>query len=76
MKREFLDYVEDIIIAVNDIAGFIKDIEYSDFKKNKKTVYAVIKTVEIIGEAAKNIPDRIKERYPKVPWREMTGNER
>ncbi|MFH0859081.1 MAG: DUF86 domain-containing protein [Patescibacteria group bacterium] len=73
MKREFLDYVEDIIGAINDVAGFIKDIEYDDFKNNKKTVYAVIKAVEIIGEASKNIPDRIKEHYPKVPWKEMAG---
>lgn len=73
MKREFLDYVEDVIGAINDVAGFIKDIEYNDFKNNKKTVYAVVRAVEIIGEAVKSIPKDIKERYPEIPWKEMAG---
>jgi len=73
MKREFLDYVEDVIEAMNDALSFIEGIEYDDFVKEKKTVYAVMRAVEVIGEAVKKIPDEVKERYPKIPWKKMAG---
>lgn len=53
MKEEFLDYVEDIIKAMDDALSFIKDMDYETFVKDKKTMYAVIRALEIIGEATK-----------------------
>ena len=44
-----------------------------DFLQDEKTVYAVIRALEIVGEATKKIPDEVREKYPSVPWREMTG---
>jgi len=73
MKKEFLDYVEDVIEAMNDALSFIEGIEYDDFVKEKKTVYAVMRAIEVIGEAVKKIPDDVKERYPKIPWKKMAG---
>jgi len=67
MKKEFLDYVEDIIEAMDDALRFVEGAEYDDFVKDRKTVYAVTRAVEIIGEAVKKIPDRVKNRYPKIP---------
>jgi len=73
MKEEFLDYVEDVVEAMDDAMRFVEGIEYDDFVKDRKTVYAVTRAVEIIGEAVKKIPDRVKKRYPKIPWKLMAG---
>jgi len=73
MKEEFLDYVEDIIKAMDDALSFVKDMDYETFVKDRKTVYAVIRALEIIGEATKNIPLPIKERYSQIPWKDMAG---
>lgn len=73
MKRTFLDYVEDILESINLIADFTKDITYEDFFRDRKTSYAVIRAVEIIGEAAKNIPDEVKAEFPDIPWHKMAG---
>jgi len=68
-----LDYVEDVVEAMDDASRFVEGLEYDDFVKDKKTVYAVTRAVEIIGEAVKNIPDKVKKRYSKIPWRKMAG---
>jgi uncharacterized protein with HEPN domain len=73
MKEEFLDYIEDIIQAMNDALSFVKDMEYDVFLRDKKTIYAVNRALEIIGEATKNIPASVKKRYPQIPWKKMAG---
>ena len=73
MKEEFLDYIEDIIGAMNDALSFVKDMEYDVFLRDKKTIYAVNRALEIIGEATKNIPVSVKNRYPQIPWKKMAG---
>ena len=73
MKEEFLDYIEDIIEAMNEAQNFVKDMEYEDFLKDTKTVYAVIRALEIIGEAVKKIPVPIKSAYSQIPWKDMAG---
>lgn len=73
MKREFLDYIEDIIEAMADAIKFVEGMDYDDFIKDRRTVYAVIRAMEIIGEAVKKIPASVKNRYPKIPWKDMAG---
>jgi len=73
MKEEFLDYVEDIVEAMDDVMSFVGGLDYDDFVNDKKTAYAVTRAIEIIGEAVKKIPDRVKKRYSKIPWRRMAG---
>lgn len=69
--RPYTLYLEDILTAINKITEYIEDYNFKKFKQDYKTVDAVIRNFEIIGEAAKNIPDKIKTKYPDVPWTEM-----
>ncbi len=71
--RSHMDYLEDISDAVDDIASFIKGMSKSNFLRDRKTINAVIRSLEVMGEASKKIPDLIKKRYPSIPWRKMEG---
>jgi uncharacterized protein with HEPN domain len=73
MKEEFLDYIEDIIEAMADAMSFVERMEYAEFSRDRKTIYAVIRAIEIIGEAVKKVPEFVRNRYPEIPWREMAG---
>ena len=71
--RDIQVYVEDIIEAINNIEKYTRGLTYETFAKDKKTVDAVIRNFEIIGEATKYIPERVRKEYPKVPWKDMAG---
>ena len=66
-------YLEDILEAVEKIQRYIKGLAYDTFVKNDMAVDAVIRNLEIIGEAAKNLPEDVKGRYPDIPWKRMIG---
>ena len=72
-KREYLDYIEDIKDAIEKGTGFIGEMNYDDFQKDEKTQYALIRVIEIIGEASKKVPAEIKSDYQFIPWREISG---
>lgn len=72
-KREFLDYVADIQEATQNISQFIADMTWPQFAQDQKTIYAVVRAFEIIGEAAKKIPPSVKKRHANVPWKQMAG---
>lgn len=60
IKRDYRDYIKDIVDTIRDIKYFVKDMNYHEFLKDKKTIYAVVRGVEIIGEATKSIPRDIQ----------------
>ncbi len=64
-------FLDDILLAMNRIAEYIEGYDFEHFKKDYKTVDAVIRNFEIIGEASKSLDKKIKERYSDVPWEEM-----
>jgi len=64
MKRISSDYVQDIIDSARNTSKFIEGMDYNSFIEDEKTVYAVIRAIEVIGEASKNIPSEVKELYP------------
>ena len=72
-KREYRDYLTDIVYAIEKIEKFTKGTNLERFKKDEKTIFAVIRAFEIIGEATKNVPAKIKNEYKKVPWKLMSG---
>ncbi|MBU3925782.1 DUF86 domain-containing protein [Patescibacteria group bacterium] len=73
MIRKNLDYINDIIDSIASIERFINDIDFKNFKNDEKTIYAVIRALEIIGESAKNISEDIKKKHPEIPWKNISG---
>ena len=73
MKREIGDYIEDIISAMDKAMDFVKNMSYEEFTRDDKTVFAVVRALEIVGEAVKNIPGVIRKKYPEIPWKDMAG---
>ncbi|MCA9498527.1 MAG: DUF86 domain-containing protein [Nitrospira sp.] len=71
--REFRDYLADIQEASQNISKFISGMTKDKFAKDQKTIYAVVRAFEIIGEAAKKVPLTVRKRHPKVPWKQMAG---
>jgi len=72
-ERDFIDYLNDILDSITKVGKFVQGMDFSEFEKDDKTLYAVIRAIEILGEATKMIPEKIKNKYPEVPWREMAG---
>jgi uncharacterized protein with HEPN domain len=73
MNRIYLDYIQDILDSIKDKESFVKGMTFETFKKDRKTINAVVRSIEVIGEASKNIPSAIKTRYANVPWKKMAG---
>ncbi|HPI20831.1 MAG TPA: DUF86 domain-containing protein [Candidatus Kapabacteria bacterium] len=73
MKRDLLLFLNDIKNSTADIIDFTHDIDYKRFINDKKTIYAVIRALEIIGEAAKKIPISLRKKYPEIEWKNMAG---
>ncbi len=72
-KREYIDYLNDILDAIEKIERFTLGMDFEQFSSDDKTMFAVVRAFEIIGEAAKKIPKVVRNRYPTVPWQEMAG---
>ena len=70
-ERTYTMYIEDMLSAIDKIIEYTQGYDFTKFKRDYKTVDAVIRNFEIIGEAAKNLSSEIKEQYSSVPWYEM-----
>ncbi len=71
--RSSQDYLQDIVNYADDAMQFVAGIDFVTFEQDKRTHYAVVRALEIVGEATKNIPPEIRDRYPTIPWRLMAG---
>lgn len=69
--RDSLLYLEDIELSMQRVQEYISELDFQRFKWDYKTVDAVIRNFEIIGEAAKNLPKEFKDNYSNMPWEEM-----
>ena len=72
-ERSILDYLEDIASAIVDIRSFVQDMSADGFMADKKTINAVLRSLEVIGEATNKIPTEVRTKYPDIPWEEIIG---
>jgi hypothetical protein len=72
-KRQIQDYLQDILDAIDAAESFVEGMTFEDFQNDQKTIFAVTRAIEIIGEAAKSIPISWREQYSQVPWKNITG---
>ena len=73
MSRDFRVYLDDIVSAIDKIAVFTEGLSEEQFTGDPKTFDAVIRNLEIVGEAAKNIPDEVRSKFTAVEWRKAAG---
>jgi len=73
MYRDYKVYLNDILEAIRKIQNYTKNMSFSEFKRNELVQDAVIRNLEIIGEAVKRIPDSIKREHPHIEWRKIAG---
>ena len=71
--RDYTLYLKDILAAIESIDGFIAGMDLETFEEEDKTTSAVMRKLEIIGEAVKQIPDEVRQQHAQVPWKEMAG---
>jgi uncharacterized protein with HEPN domain len=73
MSHEFLDFVEDILDGMIKAEELLEGVSYTQFENDYRINFAVVRALEIIGEATKRLPEELRQRYPGIPWKGMAG---
>lgn len=73
MVRDVAVYLRDIVENMEAAEAFVRGLRLKSFTADTKTVYAVMRALEIIGEAVKHVPAAIRSKHPQIPWRQMAG---
>lgn len=73
MTRDIRLFIEDILESITKIEHYTEGISQSEFVGNTLIQDAVLRRLEIMGEATKNLPNELREKYPEIPWREIAG---
>jgi uncharacterized protein with HEPN domain len=71
--RDWLVRVEDMLDAALAVSDFVTGMTFEQFREDRKTIDAVVRNLEIVGEAARHIPEEIRERFPEIPWPDIVG---
>ena len=71
--KDSLLYIEHMLEAVRLIQEYSRGVSYDEFAQNKELQDAVVRRLEIIGEASNRVPEEIKSAYPQVPWKKILG---
>ncbi len=72
-KRDWRLFINDMLECIERIEKYISGLSYDDFIKDDKTKDAVVRNLEIIGEAANQIPVDIRKKYKDIPWAQIVG---
>lgn len=73
MKRDYPLFIRDMLSAIDSVEDFVEGMSLDELIKDDKTSSAVIRKFEVIGEAAKHLPDKLKQRHPEIPWKNIVG---
>ena len=73
MSLEFLDYIEDILDAMEKAETMLSDVDFDEFEEDYQLNFAVVRALEIVGEATKRLPESLREQYSEIPWKDMAG---
>ncbi len=73
MPRDFEVYLEDIRLAIGKIQNYTSGLTREMFDQDDRTIDAVIRNLQIIGEAAKMVPESVRASYPTVAWKKIAG---
>jgi len=71
--KDDLAFIEHILLCIEKIQDYTRSLTEKDFNNNELVQDAVIRNIEIIGEATKKISKELKSQYPEIPWKEMSG---
>lgn len=72
-QRDYADYLADILDAAEKAERFLAGVDYESFRANDEKVFAVVRALEVIGEAAKQVPDPVRAEYTEIPWPDVAG---
>jgi uncharacterized protein with HEPN domain len=72
-ERSDIDYIQDILEAITRISKYCKNLSYEDFLDDTRTQDAVVRNLEIIGEAVKNLHETLKKEHSDIPWKSIAG---
>jgi uncharacterized protein with HEPN domain len=72
-RRGLVDFLQDIDRSIDAIDRFVTGVDFESFAMNEEKATAVIKKLEIIGEAVKQVPEEVRSKYPEIPWRSIAG---
>ncbi len=70
-KRNWKLFIEDMLECMQKIERYVQDMEFEEFQSSEITIDAVLRNLEIIGEAARNIDEDIKNKYDDIPWQDI-----
>jgi len=73
MSRDYRQWLEDMLTSCAKIVRFTSQMSFEEFVEDEKTYDAVVRNLEIIGEAAKNVPEDVREEFPSIEWRKIAG---
>jgi uncharacterized protein with HEPN domain len=73
MPRDYKVFLQDVLEAIANVAEFVGRMTRNEFEADKKTVHAVVRNLEVIGEAIKSVPPEVRDLNPQVPWQRIAG---
>jgi len=73
MQRDHRVYLNDMLAAISKIERYVGDLLFEEFTQDEMRIDAVVRNLEVIGEAAKHMPEWVRRKYPSIEWKKISG---